>query len=190
MCVYPSRIFIITEKPLRIPLVVSDHADAFSLPWLLRHEKVIYDVPSALCRAGLCRLAVPVTGVTAPSTSGATAPARRLPADCAPPTAPAHRSPLLGLPVSSVDRLVGCPGLCAAAHHYCLAAETVPRPLEAAESAWHLRPPTHCQEGPGADASPVAGTPDRGSPRVVGELRKRGTSTANRGSRTTAPEGA
>src|SRR5262245_6651599 len=60
-------------------------------------DEVFHNATCGLCLTGLGRLAVPVTHLTAPGTSGTAASAGRVSANGPPPTAPRHGSPVLGV---------------------------------------------------------------------------------------------
>ena len=93
--------------------------------------------------------------------------------------APADRSSVLGVVVSSVVGLAQRPGIRAAAYRDRLAAPALSRPLATAEPARHAWPSHDCQRASAISSARCGRRIRRGAaPRIVGELRKLGIDVA------------
>src|SRR5215467_3199368 len=106
-------------------------------------QEVFDATPCHLYPARLRGHLVQVKRLTAPGKPGVTAPTGRLQTARATPAASSIRSCVLGLAGTPVVRLARRPGVCPAPHRPRLAAQALPRPLAASQSAghaWSTRP--------------------------------------------------
>src|SRR5262245_2661527 len=90
---------------------------------------------SCLCPADFCGFVIALPGIAQPRTPRAASPTRRLQTDQPSAATPSDRSPGLGMAVSALVRLAGCPSIRATAYRHQLAAETLSGLLAAPESA-------------------------------------------------------
>src|SRR5882724_763091 len=89
-------------------------------------DEVFHDATRGLCLAGLRRRAVPIAHFAAPRASRTAASAGRVSANCPPPTAPLHGSPVLGLALASLACLGRRPGVRPTPYGHHVAAAAVP----------------------------------------------------------------